>query len=54
LDGRVMHMREGNFCRVKPGVKHRFSGIEDSLIIEVSTHHDESDTYRIEESRKVN
>ena len=30
------------------------SGIEDSLIIEVSTHHDESDTYRIEESRKVN
>ena len=52
-DGEVLHLREGGFVRIAPGVKHRFAGIEDSLIVEVSTYHDEADSYRIEESRKM-
>ncbi|HUZ93196.1 MAG TPA: PfkB family carbohydrate kinase [Candidatus Paceibacterota bacterium] len=53
LGGKVTHLREGGFMRIPPGAQHRFSGMEDSLIIEVSTHHDEADSYRIEESRKI-
>jgi len=53
LDGKVIHMREGNFQRVMPGQKHRFRGVEDSEILEVSTHHDDVDSYRLEESRRV-
>ena len=49
----VIHMREGNFVRIPPGTKHRFTGIEDSMILEISTHHDEADSYRLEESKKV-
>lgn len=52
-NGKISYMKEGNFTRITPGTKHRFRGIEDSVIIEVSTHHEESDSYRIEESRKV-
>lgn len=52
-DGKISHMREGYFARIKPGTKHRFRGIEDSVVIEVSTHHEESDSYRIEVARKV-
>lgn len=36
----------GDCVRIKPRIKHRFSGLEDSVIIETSTHHDESDSYR--------
>lgn len=53
LGGEVMHLREGNFARVPPGTHHRFAGVEDSLILEISTHHDDADSYRIEESRKM-
>lgn len=53
LNGKVTHLRTGDFARIKPNTKHRFRGIEDSIIIEVSTYHKESDSYRIEESRKV-
>lgn len=52
-DGKVSYMKEGNFTRILPGTKHRFRGMEDSVIIEVSTHHEESDSHRIEESRKA-
>jgi len=38
---------------IKPGQKHRFTGLEDSEIIEFSTHHDDSDSYREELSGKV-
>lgn len=38
----------GNIVRIKPKVKHRFSGLENSVIIEISTHHDENDSYREE------
>lgn len=50
---KVMHMLSGSFVRIQSGVLHRFRGIEDSIIIEVSTHHEDSDSYRVEESMKV-
>jgi D-beta-D-heptose 7-phosphate kinase/D-beta-D-heptose 1-phosphate adenosyltransferase len=53
LGDKVLYMREGNFVRVPTGVPHRFRGLEDSVIIEISTHHEDSDSYRLEESRKV-
>jgi len=53
LENKVIHMRPGNFMRITPGSKHRFSGIEDSMIIEISTHHEDSDSYRIEKSKKI-
>lgn len=53
LGEEVMHLRAGSFIRVPPNTPHRFAGIEDSLIMEVSTHHEDSDSYRIEESRKM-
>lgn len=46
-------MLPGDFIRIVPGVSHRFSGLEDSVIIESSTHHEDSDSYREEESGKV-
>lgn len=53
LGDKILHMMPGNFVRVLPGVRHRFRGIEDSEILEISTHHSEEDSYRIEKSRKV-
>lgn len=53
LGKRILHMREGSFVRIPPRTLHRFRGIEDSAILEISTHHSEEDSYRIEESKKV-
>lgn len=53
LDGEVSHMRPGNFVRLSPGTVHRFTGMEDSEIIEVSTTHFEEDSYRLETSGKA-
>lgn len=53
VDQKVVHLKPGMFQRIPPGTKHRFRGIEDSLIIEVSTKHMDDDSYRIEESKKV-
>ncbi len=49
----ILTMTAGNFIRILPGVKHRFGGLEDSEILEISTHHEESDSYRVEDSRKM-
>lgn len=35
---------------VPPNTKHRFSGLEDSKIIEASTHHSDDDVVRFEKS----
>lgn len=48
VDGREKIMAEGDAVRIKPNTKHRFSGLVDSVIIEISTHHEESDSYRVE------
>jgi mannose-6-phosphate isomerase-like protein (cupin superfamily) len=38
----------GDHRRVPPGTIHRFTGLEDSEIIEFSTHHEDSDSHRVE------
>ena len=38
----------GDVVRITPLIKHRFSGLSDSVIIESSTHHEEEDSYRVE------
>jgi quercetin dioxygenase-like cupin family protein len=43
-------MAEGDSVRLTPGTKHRFSGVEDSVIVEVSTQDFKSDSYRLQES----
>jgi quercetin dioxygenase-like cupin family protein len=49
----VIIMEKGDSRRIMPGVLHRFSGLEDSEIIEFSTHHRDSDSYREELSGKI-
>ena len=46
-------MLPGDSMLIKPHQKHRFTGLEDSEIIEFSTHHDDSDSYRDEVSGKI-
>ena len=41
-------MEPGDHQHVPPGVEHRFWGLEDSEIIEFSTHHEDDDSKRIE------
>ena len=41
-------MKPGDTIRILPGQRHRFSGLENSVIFEFSTHHDEEDSYREE------
>ena len=54
LSGSVLMEYEGikmlqsrDSLRILRGKLHRFSGLENSVIIEVSTHHEEEDSYRI-------
>ena len=42
-----------NTLHIEPGVKHRFTGLKDSRILEFSTHHEDADSYRDEVSGKV-
>ncbi|MFH1358807.1 MAG: cupin domain-containing protein [archaeon] len=46
-------MVQGDVILVEPGVKHRFTGLEDSKIIEFSSHHEDDDSYRDTESGSV-
>lgn len=46
-------LSKGDSLRIKPNITHRFTGIEDSLMIEFSTHHEDSDSYRISVSEKM-
>jgi mannose-6-phosphate isomerase-like protein (cupin superfamily) len=48
VDGKEKVMDGGEIQHITPLMKHRFSGLEYSVIIEFSTHHEESDSYRIE------
>jgi len=52
-NGEVKHLRPGSFVRIHPGEQHRFTGVEDAEIVEISTTHFEEDSYRIEASREV-
>lgn len=43
-------LEPGDAQHIAPGTVHRFWGLEDSEIIEFSTHHEEDDSYRLEVS----
>ncbi len=46
--GEEYTLKPGDFIHIRPGDDHRFTGLEDSEIIEFSTHHREDDSYRRE------
>lgn len=46
-------LQPGDRRNVNAGAEHRFTGITDALILEVSTKHEDSDSYRLENSRKI-
>jgi len=41
-----IHVARGDSVRIIPGTPHRFWGLGDAVILEVSTHHDEDDSCR--------
>jgi len=47
LFGESRIMKKGDSLRLKPLTVHRFTGLENSKILEISTHHDDKDSYRI-------
>jgi mannose-6-phosphate isomerase-like protein (cupin superfamily) len=51
LDERIMI--QGDIQTLEPGMRHRFTPLEDSRIIEFSTHHEDEDTYRDSESGQI-
>lgn len=53
LNGEKIIMNPGESQRIKPGEKHRFTGLEDSELIEFSTNHKEDDSFRDELSGKA-
>ena len=52
-DEKTWVMRPGAVQHIPPGLAHRFTGFEDSLIIEASTTHYEDDSYRKTKSEEV-
>ena len=53
INGTPKVMGEGDIQRILPSTKHRFSGLENSVVIEFSTHHEETDSYRDTQSEKI-
>ena len=53
LNDETFTMSSGSAIRVFPGDKHRFTGITDAEILEISTQHFEDDSYRLTKSEKV-
>lgn len=54
LDGKSRVINTGDVETIAPKIKHRFTGLTDSIIIEFSTHHEDSDSYRDVESGRIN
>jgi mannose-6-phosphate isomerase-like protein (cupin superfamily) len=46
-------LKVGDSRHIPPGLPHRFGSIEGCIILEVSTHHEDSDVIRIEPSGKI-
>jgi quercetin dioxygenase-like cupin family protein len=46
-------LRPGEALEIPPGLVHRFTGLEDSEIMEFSTEHFEEDSYRVEVGSKL-
>jgi mannose-6-phosphate isomerase-like protein (cupin superfamily) len=53
VDSAARVLLPGMKQHIRPGEKHRFTGLEESEIIEFSTHHVEEDSYRDEASGRV-
>ena len=53
INGRKRVMQEGDLQRIPPLTRHRFTGLKKSVIIEFSTHHGETDSYRETQSEKI-
>jgi len=45
-DGMITILNEGDSKRIRPQEFHTFLGIKDSIILEISTHHDDDDSIR--------
>lgn len=54
LLGKTIYLKEGNSTRIKPNNVHRITAVVDSIILEVSTHHEDSDTYSLQEGKGNN
>lgn len=52
LAGQTKVLEPGSRVHITPQTYHRFEGLENSVIIEFSTHHEDEDTYRLEDSGK--
>ncbi|HVG92974.1 MAG TPA: cupin domain-containing protein [Planctomycetota bacterium] len=53
VGGDELILEPGDHRHVAPGTVHRFTGIDDSEIIEFSTHHEDSDSYRVEKGGAI-
>ncbi len=54
VEGREMVLNKGESIRINPNEKHQFASLSGtSKIIEISTHHEESDSYRECESGTI-
>lgn len=47
---RYQELGPGEAWHVKPGLIHQMTALQDTTIIEISTHHEDSDSYRIDEN----
>ena len=47
LKARKVTMRPGDAFRVKPGIRHQMIALEDSILFETSTHHEDTDSIRV-------
>ena len=54
FDNMTQVMKIGDTTRVHPFLLHRFTGLMDSKILEISTQHFDEDSYRLEPSGKAN
>ena len=51
-NGNAMTLKAGpRVVTILPGQPHRFKGLKDSVIMEISTYHSDSDVVRLEESK---
>jgi mannose-6-phosphate isomerase-like protein (cupin superfamily) len=53
LGGDESILEPGDHRRVAPGTIHRFTGITDAELVEFSTHHEDSDSHRVERGGAV-
>jgi len=53
LGGKGHYLRPGDTLHIPTGTPHRFSGLEASVILEFSTHHEDDDVIRDEPSGPI-